>query len=1134
MSDYILRRVHQVIDEFIKDQREEDNYIHGYLDTTKENAADKLLDGLRLAQSANFVQNAMKYGLYHNWYPGKLMAVNKEKRKKKEDGDDFDEDSIDISKSIIEETMEENEEGVIETEVKTEPTTAAAADSGEMKLMKPAFMWSHPVIPINGEPFLMNYVKSYSCCFGKNYHKPGSRSKIPLTEENGGDDDTEGNPPPAKKRRSSSSVKYECPAMLHFREFKTFPGYARYPNISKYKKNTLRNKLMEALCQGTVNSEIRVYVSIPLPAAHLNHPVGAESSMKLRMHPLVRKKIYQYVAEGCNDNKTIKSMLRQYVLNELCAEGMRPLPDNRSYYPTDKMINCHRLIAARYSPDQLHMINLQQKIHVWQKDFPDSKIFLCNGNEIHTSAQPQLAQYNSQGFLFIYQDSWQSDLLQQCGTVCYFDAAHRYIDGYDFRLYTLYVKVKEQLYLAALIVNLEDSTDALIDCIRVLLCWNPLWQPEHITVDFCYILMASLQIIFPETEVAVNDVIRNREFDGWCEKSTDQDVRTVFDHLNKMINNHSRVDLEIEKFAYDLSLTYLWQLSPEFRVWVSEDLPHFLKFVADKRSLVMKEEVHRLLKQKRLRFPDGSNIPLPHSNLALSNVLSYLITEHVQDVRQFFLMKHGDILHDEYFSEVPDYLKDRPKPFVRHCQLQKMAAENFKRSEIDRFGDDGTYSISLFPSCNQRVVFNLTTPVCECNIWQLTNNPCKHFFAAFNLCDETWFSLPDFYRNDPRITCAPLPAPKVEMPAMDSDPESSVASSLVEAAPPSGKPMSIAASAEQISVSTATGKPTVFTAMVKDKNGVETKSLLVPSAEQIKPPENLKSVTNSLGYGQCIIWVNQSGGQIPYLITKHRDQPIQVKSLQVVMPGDKSTSPDQDQLTSPIHRKNRLATSPIGNENSPTWKSKLLGRIKEDQMKTEKEPAVGEETSDEFIENIMERAKLEVYLKRKESMSDNVKQALLEKQQENIEKGRQLKSQLVSVVKTPPATPTITPATPAVTPINLRNIKPKSSPTESATSSVIRSGKRDLVLNKDEVVLLIPWNEQKLRSADKNGVAYDRANDVRKILTTCISSSFQIQNVETFEQVENLAMKILNILRSQNKTDLPVTATVTIDTPSSK
>ena len=47
---------------------------------------------------------------------------------------------------------------------------------------------------------------------------------------------------------------------------------------------------------------------------------------------------------------------------------------------------------------------------------------------------------------------------------------------------------------------------------------------------------------------------------------------------------------------------------------------------------------------------------------------------------------------------------------------------------------------------------NFSRPSCSCRDWLTFNLPCKHFFAVFRHSSYEWNNLPEWYRNQPRLT----------------------------------------------------------------------------------------------------------------------------------------------------------------------------------------------------------------------------------------------------------------------------------------------------------------------------------------------------------------------------------------------
>ena len=109
-----------------------------------------------------------------------------------------------------------------------------------------------------------------------------------------------------------------------------------------------------------------------------------------------------------------------------------------------------------------------------------------------------------------------------------------------------------------------------------------------------------------------------------------------------------------------------------------------------------------------------------------------------------------------YAEQIDDWLKDRPRPMVKHCLLKKSIAEQMDLTGIRVIGA-GRFSIRYHKENIER---NYITdfgsenemPSCTCFDWKRSCYPCKHFFAIFKKFPcYGWESVSSLYRNSPYL-----------------------------------------------------------------------------------------------------------------------------------------------------------------------------------------------------------------------------------------------------------------------------------------------------------------------------------------------------------------------------------------------
>ena len=108
----------------------------------------------------------------------------------------------------------------------------------------------------------------------------------------------------------------------------------------------------------------------------------------------------------------------------------------------------------------------------------------------------------------------------------------------------------------------------------------------------------------------------------------------------------------------------------------------------------------------------------------------------------------------KYNALVPEYLKNRPRPFVDHCLRQLTSSEDI--SEHDIVSLDPATGLFRVKSKHTSEWYNLSfgageeMPRCSCKDWFSSFMPCKHFLAVMRLHSEwSWKKLPAKYVNSP-------------------------------------------------------------------------------------------------------------------------------------------------------------------------------------------------------------------------------------------------------------------------------------------------------------------------------------------------------------------------------------------------
>ena len=108
-------------------------------------------------------------------------------------------------------------------------------------------------------------------------------------------------------------------------------------------------------------------------------------------------------------------------------------------------------------------------------------------------------------------------------------------------------------------------------------------------------------------------------------------------------------------------------------------------------------------------------------------------------------------------SDVPEYLRNRPRELVKHC-VKKISFANSADLSAISIVKNGVFSVKSFENNESKrymVSFgdDVNMPKCTCLDWESSCYPCKHFFAVFRKFHAwQWDALSPMYINSPFLT----------------------------------------------------------------------------------------------------------------------------------------------------------------------------------------------------------------------------------------------------------------------------------------------------------------------------------------------------------------------------------------------
>jgi hypothetical protein len=110
--------------------------------------------------------------------------------------------------------------------------------------------------------------------------------------------------------------------------------------------------------------------------------------------------------------------------------------------------------------------------------------------------------------------------------------------------------------------------------------------------------------------------------------------------------------------------------------------------------------------------------------------------------------------YQQYYSWVPEFLHQRPRPVIAHSLQRIKNCEKEKYTETDiQTLDDGQGIFSVQSKSGHIVAVHVGAPSCTCQDWLTYHLPCKHFYAVFKFKTEwSWDKLPKEYVNSHRLS----------------------------------------------------------------------------------------------------------------------------------------------------------------------------------------------------------------------------------------------------------------------------------------------------------------------------------------------------------------------------------------------
>lgn len=281
------------------------------------------------------------------------------------------------------------------------------------------------------------------------------------------------------------------------------------PEASRKRQEILRKISSRMQQDSNYRGEERIYVSLPLSAAH-QHEISLESSLGNRINERIRKKIYEIVNSGITNVTIVKKILKSFVEAEFTNKEIRPSLFDRAFYPFSKDIknHIHKAIASG-KLSELDQENLRAKVDEWKKEED------CCRHFYFRPATEETEDTAGENFLFIHQEDWQRRLMKMYGNaVSLLDATYR-TTKYNLPFFMVVVKTNTEYIPVAEFVTEDETSESIQEALQVLKTWNPDWCPNHIMLDYSEAEMNAVKAEFPSSKVLLCAFHREQAWERW-------------------------------------------------------------------------------------------------------------------------------------------------------------------------------------------------------------------------------------------------------------------------------------------------------------------------------------------------------------------------------------------------------------------------------------------------------------------------------------------------------------------------------------------------------------------------------------------------------------------------------------------
>jgi len=323
------------------------------------------------------------------------------------------------------------------------------------------------------------------------------------------------------------------------------------------------------------------------------------------------------------------------------------------------------------------------------------------------------------------------------------------------------VKTNVNYQVVATFVLERENEVSITEALSIIKDWNPAFQPKYFITDYCNEEINSIKTVFGST-VFLCDFHREQAWERWFNTKSNECVDIKQQVLGRLrsIARSTTIDEMESNFAL-LNKSEWWNDASKVK----------LQDYLNKYWFKIKEMWVWAFRQERLLVNCNTNNGTERQNESfkysfLEKRKSHSLTGMLTILIEEFLPSNYERYCDEnlkcnswyraYASNVPEYLRNKPRDLVKHCMLKIEEAKHYDKTGITVVGEKRFKMLSFESESRQRKVYSIffgdenTMPSCSCESWRRSAYPCKHIFAIFaKYAEYSWESLSPLYITSP-------------------------------------------------------------------------------------------------------------------------------------------------------------------------------------------------------------------------------------------------------------------------------------------------------------------------------------------------------------------------------------------------